>query len=54
MYMIMQFRIGSAIIVLSQTTSVVYSHLVYNPQCFLLYANQDIPLMHLGMVSYCW
>ena len=44
--------IGSAIFVRSQTTSVVYTHLAHNPQCFLLYADQDVPLVHLSKVGY--
>lgn len=32
-------RIGSAIVVDVQTSSSVFSELVYNPQCFLIYDN---------------
>ncbi len=33
------YRIGSAIVVTVQRASPVFSQLVYNPQCFLIYEN---------------
>lgn len=39
---------GSSIVVLPQTSRVDNNNLIHNSQCFLLYADQDIPLVDLN------
>ena len=45
------YRIGSAIVVTVQRSSVVFSELIFNPQCFLLHEDTNLPPSHWDDVS---
>ena len=45
------YSLGSAIAVDTQTISDVYSRLIHNSQCFLLYLDKETPFVDLKNVS---